>query len=79
MAEIIQFPTANETEGRIYTVCDKTNQEELVNVFSLSDARSIARIMAFNHEHCKFTVVDDTGKEHFLITEGGDYQEENMD
>lgn len=79
MAEIIQFPVADETEARTFTVCDKTNQEKLVTVFSLSDARSIARILAFNHEHCAFTVVDDTGKEHFLITEGGDYQEENLD
>lgn len=68
-AEIITFPSPNEVSGNTFVVCDHTNEDTLVLVYSLQSARNIARIMSSEHPMVTFTVIDEaTNVELFRVT-----------
>lgn len=69
MGEVIQFPAPNEVRGAQYTICDDTNEDEICSVHSASAARNIARIMSDEWPDLTFTVVDETSRVLFRVSQ----------
>ena len=69
MGEVIQFPAPNEVRGPQYTVCDDTNEDEICRVHSASAARNIARIMSEEWPDLTFTVIDETDRVLFRVSQ----------
>lgn len=68
MGEVIQFPTADESNAKLFTVCEIDAETEICNVTTATAARNIARILSSEWADRDFLVFVD-GREVFRVNQ----------